>query len=165
MVACADRTARSARAAAGAGACRWTSACLGPTALCPHSQQGRGLPHELLAQTCNISEQRFIMSSPNVAVLAKRNTRPGYFQAFLGGINTIRHSHTILLIICDVLDRQVDRLSQEQLPALEQLGEQLRGMYPFAHTFAISARHGHGVPELRDFLLQQCAPPFMFAHR
>lgn len=53
---------------------------------------------------------------------------------------------------------QVDRLSREQLPLVEQLGEQLRGMYPFTHTFAISARHGHGVPELREFLLQQCVP-------
>ena len=47
------------------------------------------------------------------------------------------------------------------MPALEQLSEQLRGMYPFGRTFAISARHGNGVPQLREFLLAQCAsgPP------
>ena len=64
-----------------------------------------------------------------------------------------------------LLCMQVDRLSSQQLPALEQLGAQLRGMYPFGHTFALSARHGTGVPQLREFLLAQCVLtlPLFFA--
>lgn len=52
---------------------------------------------------------------------------------------------------------QIDRLTKEQRPLLDELREKLCSVYPFTDTFCISAKHRTGVADLREYLLSRCA--------
>ncbi len=52
---------------------------------------------------------------------------------------------------------QIDRLTKEQRPLLDELREHLCSIYPFSDTFCISAKHRTGVADLREYLLSRCA--------
>jgi hypothetical protein len=52
---------------------------------------------------------------------------------------------------------QIDRLGKEHHGALDRLDEGFRRIMPFEATFPLSARHGHGVAQLREHLLSRCA--------
>lgn len=60
-----------------------------------------------------------------------------------------------------LLSMQVDRLRREQQGDLQRLAERMRGVLAFEQTFCISARHGTGVPELRQHLLFRCIDQIM----
>ena len=50
---------------------------------------------------------------------------------------------------------QVDLLSKEQGVPLLQLRDRFLQMFPFQDVFCISARHGAGVQELKQYLLER----------
>ena len=52
---------------------------------------------------------------------------------------------------------QIDRLTKEERPMLDRLREHLCSIYPFQETFCISAKHGVGMTELREYLVSRCA--------
>lgn len=73
------------------------------------------------------------------------------------------HIWSIVLRLCDAVHvislvaLQVDLLSKEQGVPLLQLRDRFMQLFPFQDVFCISARHGAGVQELKQYLLERWA--------
>ena len=52
---------------------------------------------------------------------------------------------------------QVDLLSPEHSLPLQHLRDRFLQLFPFEEVFCVSARHGAGVQELKQYLLKRCS--------
>ncbi len=56
---------------------------------------------------------------------------------------------------------QVDLLSSEQGLPLKHLRDRFLQLFPFEEVFCVSARHGTGVQELKQYLVKRCPSAFV----